>query len=212
MVIASKSKKQITNINGYYIRCAEALQTEGLDLINLLNNDDEKTFDNVLHSFTSIAAIQVRHTIYDGYMNREKISSFICGFIDCSNFQVALTDMLTSMGITPDGIVGHSVGELGCAYADGTFTAQQTVLAAFWRGRSILESKLPPGAMAAVGQYRLYINRRDLNGKKTNGFCRSKDCPGKKPEPAVHQTSTPLAITARMESQSLVLSTQSTNS
>ncbi|KAL0271260.1 UNVERIFIED_CONTAM: hypothetical protein PYX00_008407 [Menopon gallinae] len=102
--------------------CAEALQPEGLDLIGLLNNDDEKTFENVLHSFTSIAAIQV-----------------------------ALTDMLTAMGITPDGIVGHSVGELGCAYADGTFTAQQTVLAAFWRGRAILESKLPPGAMAAVG-------------------------------------------------------------
>ncbi|NEU32754.1 acyltransferase domain-containing protein, partial [bacterium LRH843] len=49
------------------------------------------------------------------------------------------------------GIVGHSVGELGCAYDDGTFTAEQTVLAAFWRGRSILESKLPAGAMAAVG-------------------------------------------------------------
>lgn len=65
--------------------------------------------------------------------------------------QVGLTDVLTSLGITPDGIVGHSVGELGCAYADGTFTAQQTVLAAYWRGRSILESKLPPGAMAAVG-------------------------------------------------------------
>jgi fatty acid synthase len=61
-------------------------------------------------------------------------------------------DVLTSIGIHPDGIVGHSVGELGCAYADGTFTAEQTVLAAYWRGRCILESKLPPGAMAAVGK------------------------------------------------------------
>lgn len=62
-------------------------------------------------------------------------------------------DVLFSLGITPDGIVGHSVGELGCAYADGTFTAEQTVLAAYWRGHSILESKLPPGAMAAIGNY-----------------------------------------------------------
>lgn len=61
-------------------------------------------------------------------------------------------DVLTAIGIHPDGIVGHSVGELGCAYADGTFTAEQTVLAAYWRGRCILESKLPPGAMAAVGK------------------------------------------------------------
>jgi len=61
-------------------------------------------------------------------------------------------DVLNAIGIHPDGIVGHSVGELGCAYADGTFTAEQTVLAAYWRGRCILESKLPPGAMAAIGK------------------------------------------------------------
>lgn len=56
------------------------------------------------------------------------------------------------MGIEPDGIVGHSVGELGCAYADGTFTSDQAILAAYWRGRSIVESKLPAGAMAAIGK------------------------------------------------------------
>lgn len=67
-------------------------------------------------------------------------------------FQVALVDLLKSMGIEPDGIVGHSVGELGCAYADGTFTSEQAILAAYWRGRSILESKLPVGAMAAIGK------------------------------------------------------------
>jgi fatty acid synthase len=67
-------------------------------------------------------------------------------------FQVALVDVLTTVGIHPDGILGHSVGELGCAYADGAFTAEQTVLAAYWRGRCILESKLPHGAMAAVGK------------------------------------------------------------
>lgn len=65
--------------------------------------------------------------------------------------KVALVDMLHHVGLTPDGIVGHSVGELGCAYADGCFTAEQTVLAAYARGIAILESKLPPGAMAAVG-------------------------------------------------------------
>ena len=37
-------------------------------------------------------------------------------------------------GISPDGIVGHSVGELGCAYADGSFTAKEVILAAYWRG------------------------------------------------------------------------------
>ena len=57
------------------------------------------------------------------------------------------------MGITPDGIVGHSVGELGCGYADGSLTAEETVLAAYWRGRCIRESNLSPGGMAAVGKW-----------------------------------------------------------
>ena len=60
-------------------------------------------------------------------------------------------DVLKSVGIEPDGLVGHSVGELGCAYADGGLTAEEAVLAAYWRGKCILEANLPPGAMAAVG-------------------------------------------------------------
>lgn len=69
---------------------------------------------------------------------------------------MALVDLLKSIGIEPNGVVGHSVGELGCAYADGTFNADQAILAAFWRGRSILESKLPQGSMAAVGKLNYY--------------------------------------------------------
>ena len=64
--------------------------------------------------------------------------------------QVALVDLLRSLRVHPDGIVGHSVGELGCAYADGGLTAEEVVLAAYWRGRCVLDADLPPGAMAAV--------------------------------------------------------------
>lgn len=62
-----------------------------------------------------------------------------------------MVDILTSLGIRPDGIVGHSVGELGCAYADGGLTAAEAVLAAYWRGKCIQTAELPPGGMAAVG-------------------------------------------------------------
>lgn len=60
------------------------------------------------------------------------------------------------MGIKPDGIVGHSVGELGCGYADGSLTAEETVLAAYWRGRCILDATLPEGRMAAVGELQAF--------------------------------------------------------
>lgn len=68
-----------------------------------------------------------------------------------------MVDLLTALGVSPDGILGHSAGELGCAYADGAFTAEQTILAAYWRGKSILDSSLQPGAMAAVGEE--YLNK-----------------------------------------------------
>ena len=61
-------------------------------------------------------------------------------------------DLLETMGIKPDGIVGHSVGEIACAYADGCFTAREAVLAAYWRGQCIKTAKLPVGAMAAIGK------------------------------------------------------------
>lgn len=60
-------------------------------------------------------------------------------------------DLLKALHIKADGIVGHSVGELGCAYADGCLTASETVLAAYWRGRCVTDGNLPPGRMAAVG-------------------------------------------------------------
>eukprot|EP00061_Rhincodon_typus_P015491 g43197.t1 len=59
--------------------------------------------------------------------------------------------MLKALGLQPDGIVGHSVGELACGYADDSLTHEEVILAAYWRGRCIKEAKLPAGAMAAVG-------------------------------------------------------------
>lgn len=60
-------------------------------------------------------------------------------------------DILKTLDIEPDGMIGHSVGELGCAYADGCFTAEEMILAAYARGRASVETKLPDGMMAAIG-------------------------------------------------------------
>ncbi|CAI6345632.1 unnamed protein product [Macrosiphum euphorbiae] len=103
-------------------RAATVLQDEGIDLLSILNSKDEKTFDNILNSAVSITSMQV-----------------------------ALIDLLKSIGIEPNGFIGHSVGELTCAYADGTFSIEQTILISALRARCILESKLIQGSMAAVG-------------------------------------------------------------
>ena len=67
--------------------------------------------------------------------------------------QIGLVEVLRAVGIEPDGIVGHSMGEFGCAYVDGCFTAEQMVLATYYLGRASLETELIKGLMAVVGTF-----------------------------------------------------------
>lgn len=111
-------------------RCHAALLPKGLDLINILTSNDSTIFDNILHSFVGIAAIQI-----------------------------GLVDTLRSLNLEPDYIIGHSVGELGCGYADGGFTPEQMILAAYYRGKVSLEIEKIKGSMAAVGiGYKKIVN------------------------------------------------------
>ncbi|KAL0818125.1 hypothetical protein ABMA28_008651 [Loxostege sticticalis] len=103
-------------------RCHRALRPKGIDIIHIITTPDKTIFDNVLHSFIGIAAIQI-----------------------------GLTDVLREIGLVPDNIIGHSLGELGCAYADGCFTAEEMILAASSRGQVSVETEFIRGSMAAVG-------------------------------------------------------------
>ncbi|XP_063817309.1 fatty acid synthase [Pseudophryne corroboree] len=104
------------------MRSDEALKGTGLKVSDLLLHADDSTFEDTVHAFVGLAAIQI-----------------------------AQIDMLKAMKLEPDGIVGHSVGELACGYADDSLSHAEAILAAYWRGRCIKEAKLPPGGMAAVG-------------------------------------------------------------
>ncbi|XP_029167464.1 fatty acid synthase-like [Nylanderia fulva] len=103
-------------------KCDAALRPRGIDIIHILTTKDKSIFDNILHSFVGIAAVQI-----------------------------GLVDLLTSVGIVPDNIIGHSVGELGCAYADRTITAEQMILSAYSRGLASIETEVIYGSMAAIG-------------------------------------------------------------
>lgn len=100
----------------------QILLKKKLNLKKIITSEDATTFDNILHSFVGIAAIQI-----------------------------GLTDILKTLGLEPDHIIGHSVGELGCAYADGCFTAEEMILSAYSRGMASLETKVVRGSMAAIG-------------------------------------------------------------
>ncbi|XP_063635796.1 fatty acid synthase-like [Cydia splendana] len=93
--------------------------------------------------------MDLKHVISEA--SSEEFGNLINCAVSIVAVQVALVDVLSELRIHPDGLIGHSLGETGCGYMDGTLTAEQTVLATYWRARCTLEAKLPLGAMAAVG-------------------------------------------------------------
>jgi hypothetical protein len=67
--------------------------------------------------------------------------------------QVGLVEILNSIGLKPDGLIGHSLGETACAYADGSLTLEQAVLASYERGAVSNETEMVKGMMAAIGKF-----------------------------------------------------------
>lgn len=65
-------------------------------------------------------------------------------------FQIALFDLLTSLGVKPDAIVGHSAGETAMLYASGAAPKAMAVELAIIRGRSFTPIEQLGGTMAAV--------------------------------------------------------------
>lgn len=109
--------------NNSLLRCSAALEEYGRDVYGMLQNSDPAQYqNNTLNCMLAITAIQI-----------------------------ALTDTLKELGIVPDGIIGHSTGEMGCGYADGALTAEQTMKLAYHRGTSIMNANIGGGGMAAVG-------------------------------------------------------------
>lgn len=103
-------------------RCHKVLQPFGVDLISVITSDDPKLIGNIVNAFVGIACVQI-----------------------------GLVNLLRLLNIQMDYCIGHSVGELGCAYADGTITVEQAILAAFARGIVSFETKVIDGSMAAIG-------------------------------------------------------------
>ncbi len=64
--------------------------------------------------------------------------------------QVAVSDMLASMGVRPSAIVGHSVGEVSAFYVAGVYSLEEAVRISWHRGRC--QNKLTGrGGMLAAG-------------------------------------------------------------
>jgi fatty acid synthase len=117
-----KSFLEIPIIRNSVEHCHDVLTSKGINLMEIITCEDPNVFDNILNTFVGIVAIQI-----------------------------GIVDVLRELGIEPDYIIGHSFGEIVCAYADGCFTQEQAILAAYYRGMAFNERRIIKGSMAVVG-------------------------------------------------------------
>nr|XP_050846967.1 fatty acid synthase-like [Vespula vulgaris] len=115
-------------------KCDAVLKPRKLHIHEILTRTDNNILDKNLHSLVGIAAVQI-----------------------------GLVELLTSVGILPDYIIGYSVGELGCAYVDKCLTLEETILAAYSQGISVIEAKIPHCSLAVVG-----LGYKDIKNLCTN--------------------------------------------
>ncbi|XP_067209348.1 fatty acid synthase-like [Linepithema humile] len=101
--------------------CDAILKPYDISITNILTTMDAKLSESALHTFVGIIAMQI-----------------------------GLVDLLTSIEIIPDYIVGHFAGELGCAYADGCLTMEQTILSAYFIGLACVNEKLVHSSVAVL--------------------------------------------------------------
>lgn len=101
--------------------CDRILRPKNIDIYNILTNPAADVCSDIINSSVAITAVQI-----------------------------GLVDLLTSLDIVPDFIIGYSIGELACAYADGTLTMSQTILASYYRAHVLTKIKSIPGSMATV--------------------------------------------------------------
>lgn len=75
--------------------------------------------------------------------------SFLHSIVGTIAVQIASTNLLKALGTSPDLIIGHSIGELVCAYCDGCLTLKEALFAAHALAVCSSESK-SISAMATV--------------------------------------------------------------
>ncbi|KAJ3548513.1 hypothetical protein NM208_g974 [Fusarium decemcellulare] len=95
----------------------------------------------------------------------------------CTAIQIALVDLLASWNVRPAAVIGHSSGEIACAYAAGIIDADAAIEVAYFRGRvvQLFRDKFPTvsGAMLAVGASKAIVEPMvsDLKSKRAVIAC-----------------------------------------
>ncbi|XP_014239844.1 fatty acid synthase-like [Cimex lectularius] len=105
-------------------------------------------FKEVLSKMSKVLAFDVFNVVSN--WNKEEFNNLINNFIGTTAVQIAMVDLLKSLGIVPDKIVGTSIGEVASAYAAGCITAEEAILTSYYIGVALKEINLVPSTMFLV--------------------------------------------------------------
>ncbi|XP_073523108.1 mycolipanoate synthase-like isoform X2 [Phyllobates terribilis] len=99
--------------------------------------------DKLIQAYTSISVLQLLEMEFDDF-SRPDVAQLLLFTI-----QASLVALLTHWGVRPDGIVGHSVGEVAAAHCSGLISLEDAVKVIYYR--SMLQCKATGGSMLVVG-------------------------------------------------------------
>lgn len=101
----------------------------------------------------------------------------LCNVLVCiTSTQIALVDLIRWLGVEPAGIIGHSVGEYGAAYAAEAGTAEQIIELVYYLGKFNNELHTNRGAMASIGlSWQDAVKLCEQTGDKVFASCDNTD-------------------------------------
>lgn len=117
---------------------------------------DSEVFAARMRELDELVQFEAGWSMLDIITDDEQTYDTMTGQVTVTAIQIALTDLLASMGITPAAVMGMSMGEIAAAYAAGGVSANDAMLIACHRARLMGEGEAQiagtdgEGAMAVV--------------------------------------------------------------
>ncbi|KAI1292234.1 Fatty acid synthase [Halotydeus destructor] len=112
--------------------------------------EDFMNIEPFVESVRSSLAFISQHIEVAFELDTEGHQNIALGHIGIAVFQLAITELLNTLGIHPDGYIGHSAGEAMCGYLDGIVSREEFLLTHVHLYKAVQLSKIS-GAMAVVG-------------------------------------------------------------
>ncbi|XP_053695707.1 fatty acid synthase-like [Sabethes cyaneus] len=129
--------------------CIERIELEPLPLVAIFGGinplwrqelDGLKKFMSVENTLTRCQAV-LQTLKFDLFKKSSAKESLLHTMVGTTILQIAIVDLLNSIGVKFDQYGGHSVGQFTCAYLDRGLSLEHVLRAVFWHGLVYTESK-----------------------------------------------------------------------